>query len=192
MGNAMSWKSSKPESAKELPPTVVVAEVRRPHGLRGEVVLTLLSDVPHRLEEGSELQLVLPSGERKDVVIKTVRVQKGSAVVGFAGSKNREDAETFRGARLEVPRDLVPPSPEGSYYFFELLNCACNDCREGYLGRVVEVVEDGGGLILRVDDGGRELMIPFVRAYLKRVDIGTGTIEVDLPEGLVETCTSPS
>lgn len=188
----MSWKSSKPESPRELPSTVVVAEVRRPHGLRGEVVLQLLSDTPHRFEKGSELQLVYPNGERGELVIDSSRRHKDAVVVRFAGAENREDAENLRGARLEVSRESVPPSPAGSYYYFELLDCACRDRQEGDLGRVVEIVEDGGGLILKVDDGERQLMVPFVRAYLKRVDTAAGTIEVDLPEGLVETCTSRS
>lgn len=188
----MSWKSSKPDSPRELPPTVVVAEVRRPHGLRGEVVLSLLSDVPQRFESGSELELVYPDGEREAVVITCSRRQKDSVVVAFAGSEDREAAEGFRGARLEVSRDSVPPSPEGSYYYYELLSCACHDEKHGPLGRVVEILEDGGGLILKIDDGERELMIPFVRAYLKGVDTEAGTIEFDLPEGLVETCASRS
>lgn len=188
----MSWKSSKPDSPRELPPTVVVAEVRRPHGLRGEVVLSLLSDTPRRLEDGSELELVYPSGEREVVVIESSRRQKDSVVVRFVGVDNRDDSENLRGARLEVSREDVPPSPAGSYYYFELLGCACRDEEEGDLGRVVEIVEDGGGLILKVDDGERQLMIPFVRAYLKRVDAAAGLIEVDLPEGLVETCASRS
>jgi 16S rRNA processing protein RimM len=188
----MSSKSSKPESPRALPPTVVVAEVRRPHGLRGEVVLTLLSDTPRRLEEGSDLQLVFPSGERQRVVIETSRRQKDSVVVRFGGAEDRDDAESFRGARLEVPTESVPPSPEGSYYYFELLSCTCHDEKEGRLGEVVEIVEDGGGLILKVDDGKRELMIPFVRAYMKRVDTEAGVLEFDLPEGLVETCASRS
>jgi len=155
-------------------------------------VLTLLSDSPHRFQKGSELQLVYPSGEREKVVIESSRGQKDTIVVRFVGADNRDDAENLRGARLEISRESVPPSPDGSYYYFELLGCACRDRQEGDLGRVVEIVEDGGGLILKVDDGERQLMVPFVRAYLKRVDAAAGTIEVDLPEGLVETCTSRS
>ena len=188
----MSWKSSRPDSPREHSSKVVVAEVRRPHGLQGEVALNLLSDNPARLGKGSELELVLPTGERAVVVIEASRLMKDSVVVRLSGSRNRDDAERLRGGRLEVSRELVPPPPEGSYYYFDLLDCACSDRREGYLGTVVEIVEDGGGLILKVDDGARTLMIPFVHAYLKRVDTEAATIEVDLPEGLVEACAFPS
>jgi 16S rRNA processing protein RimM len=188
----MSWKSSKADPARDLPSTVVVAEVRRPHGLKGEVVVTPLSDVPHRLQEGSEVCLVLATGERRSVSVETARVHQGSLLVRFSGSESRDDAEEQRNARLEIPRISVPPPPEGSYYYFELLDCSCSDRRQGYVGKVVEIVEDGGGLILRVDDGRRQLLVPFVRAYLTKVDTAAGIIEVDLPEGLLETCASPS
>ena len=66
----------------------------------------------------------------------------------------------------------------------------------GDLGEVVEVIEDGGGHLLRVEKepkqeaGGLTVLIPFVDAFLRRVDIPARQIEVELPEGLIESCTS--
>jgi ribosomal 30S subunit maturation factor RimM len=57
---------------------------------------------------------------------------------------------------------------------------------------VEEVIEDGGGLLLLLAHEGRRLLVPFVRAYLARVDVEAGEIELRLPEGLVEACTSRS
>ena len=89
-------------------------------------------------------------------------------------------------------RDLVPQAPNGAYYYFELANCRCVDRNAGDLGLVIEIVEDGGGLLLRVEGENRELLVPFVESYLVKVDISRQLIELDLPLGLVETCTSKS
>ena len=140
----MSWKSSKPDSPRELPSSVVVAEVRRPHGLQGEVAVTLLSDIPDRLGKGSELDLVLANGERRQVVVQTSRTHKDSVVVRLSGVEDRDSAEGLRGARLEVSRELVPTPPEGNFYYFNHLVAKC--CTtfvvpvEDFRSRVTELI----------------------------------------------------
>jgi ribosomal 30S subunit maturation factor RimM len=57
---------------------------------------------------------------------------------------------------------------------------------------VAEVVEDGGGVMLIVEGEGRRIPVPFVKEFLRRVDVAAGTIDLDLPEGLLETCASTS
>ena len=57
---------------------------------------------------------------------------------------------------------------------------------------MVEIVEDGGGVLLEVSDGQRRLLIPFVEAFLEKVDITGRQIELRLPEGLVDVCVSVS
>ena len=53
---------------------------------------------------------------------------------------------------------------------------------------MVDVEEDGGGLLLIVDDGERRLPVPFVRAFLEGVDVEAKRIDLALPPGLIETC----
>jgi hypothetical protein len=65
--------------------------------------------------------------------------------VAFAGIADREAAEGLRGLELWVPIGEVPDPPAGSYYVFELIGCRCFDERDGEIGTVVDVQEDGGG-----------------------------------------------
>ena len=57
---------------------------------------------------------------------------------------------------------------------------------------MTEVVEDGGGLLLSLADGERQLLVPFVREFVRAIDIDDRLIELDLPPGLLESCASPS
>jgi 16S rRNA processing protein RimM len=112
-------------------------------------------------------------------------------VVRFEGCDGCEGAEALRGLDLEVPRAEVPSAPSGTYYQYELLGCRCrNDGVE--LGRVVEVVEDGGGVMLIVEGEGRRVPVPFVKQFLLDVDVARGQIDLALPPGLLETCASTS
>jgi ribosomal 30S subunit maturation factor RimM len=90
-----------------------------------------------------------------------------------------------------VPRAEVPKAPSGTYYQYELLGCLCRD-GEDELGRVVEVVEDGGGLMLIVAGEGRRVPVPFVQAFLREVDVEAGRIDLVLPPGFLEACESRS
>lgn len=177
---------------RQLPKTIVVGRVGRPHGVRGEFTVEVLTDVPDRFSVGERLLLSRPSRAGRAVVVATSRAHGDARVIRLHGIEDRGEAEELRGALLEVTRDHVPAPPQGSYYHYELVGCRCVDRTSGDLGTVVEVVEDGGGWILEVDDAGRRLLLPFVQAYLVRVDVASALIETDVPPELIKTCASTS
>jgi 16S rRNA processing protein RimM len=174
---------------EQLPGTVVVGHAVRSHGLRGEVVVERLSDNPDRFAAGSEL-LAEINGGRRSLRVRKTRLHHGRLLVSFEGVEDRENADALRGCDLVVPATAVPPAPDGCFYSFELIGCRCRDRTLGELGVVDEVLEDGGGWLLIVAHLDRRLPVPFVQAFLRRVDVTTGVIEVDLPQGLLETCES--
>lgn len=180
---------------RPLEDPVIVGIVGRPHGVRGEVMVRVLTDVEDRFARGRALAL-LPSGAapRSPVrlVVEASRPHKGGLLVRFEGVDDREAAEALRGAELAVRSDESPSLPEGQWYHYELLGCRCHDRREGDLGEVVDVLDDGGGAMLVTQRDGRTLPIPWVRKFLVKVDVDARRIEVDLPEGLVEACASGS
>lgn len=184
----MSSKSSKSRSESTRPDSVVIGRVRKPHGVRGEIVVEILSDVPDRFCKGAEITVNLASGGRSEVTIESVAFGPSTARIRLVGFEDRDAVEPLRGAVLEIPRDRVPNAPEGQYYFFELIGCRCTDSKEGDLGEVVDVIEDGGGLLLKVKTADRELLVPFVRSYIEAINISDRQIDLDLPEGLTETC----
>jgi 16S rRNA processing protein RimM len=112
--------------------------------------------------------------------------------VRFVGVDDRDEAAQLRGASLEIETELVPPSPPGSYYYYQLVGCRCQDRGSGHIGEVAEVIEDGGGLLLSVVTDGCSFLIPFVEDFIKLIDLDERRIEMDLPAGLLELCASPS
>ncbi len=190
--------------ARKLPETVEVGRVLKGHGVRGEVKVDIQSDVEGRFAVGSELILV-PKTEgrvkkrRRKVRIESIRPTRGASLILFEGCSTRDEADALRGSRLEIEREKVPPAPEGSWYYFELIGCRCVDENAGELGEVVDLLEDGGGHLLRVRPPKREgekekteLLVPMVGVFLREIDTAGGIIRLDLPEGLIETCTSKS
>lgn len=178
-----------PEPQSNPPETVLVGRVVRAHGLRGDVLVEVLSDVGTRFEPGARVLVCHGSGLEELEILRS-RPYKDHLRVCFAGLQDRTAAEGLRGAELVVERKDVPMAPEGSFYYFELMECSCHDVHAGDLGEVVGIVEDGGGLLLEVARAERRLLVPFVRSFVIAVDIGARRIELDLPPGLIETCAS--
>jgi 16S rRNA processing protein RimM len=189
MARAMTSKSSttEPSDAED----VLVGLIHKPHGLRGEVAVEVLSDVPGRFAVGADLMLTVPGVPRRAVRVRSVRPQGRGMLVAFEGVATRDAAETLREGRLEIERARVPPREGDEFYHFELAGCRCYD-RGRDLGEVTGVLEDGGGALLAVVDGEVSLLIPFVKEFLAEVDIARRRIDLELPEGLVDACTSRS
>lgn len=192
-----------PAAPADRPDTVLVGTILRPHGVRGEVTVALWSDNDRRFAPGVDLAATPKSGTsgasgrtapgRTEKVLRVERStpHKGGLRVAFAGIADREAAETLRGLDLWVSISQVPSAPAGSYYFFELIGCRCVDESHGgsmEIGTVVDLHEDGGGTLLEVEHEGSRSMIPFVEAFLVKIDCEARRIDFRLPEGLLATC----
>jgi 16S rRNA processing protein RimM len=174
------------------PERVVLAEIHRPRGIRGELVARSLTDVPGRLKELKAAWVQLADGSDMEVTLEEAWEHRGDWVFKFAGVDSANDAERFRGADLWVPRSERAPLPDGEYFESDLIGFRVVEVSSGQVIGAVSAWQHYGGPSLmevkRIDEGkvGRELLVPFVPAICRRVDLEAGTIEVDLPEGLLE------
>jgi 16S rRNA processing protein RimM len=191
-----------------LPETVLVGTILRPHGIQGEVTVALWSDNQRRFAPGVEFRATSPAASRpagpaaspagagrpaparRERLLRIERCSpyKGGLRVAFTGIADREAAESLRGLELRVPLADVPDAPPGTYYVFELIGCRCVDESDGDIGKVVDIHEDGGGTLLEVESDGTRSVIPFVEAFVVRIDRESRRIDLRLPEGLLATC----
>ncbi|MEM7051829.1 MAG: ribosome maturation factor RimM [Acidobacteriota bacterium] len=168
--------------------TIVVGRVIRPHGVRGEVVVEVLSDNPERFRPGSRLRIAFEDGRDDSlVIVERSRPHRDRLLVVFSAVGDRDQAEALRAGWLGVGRDEVAED-DGIVYHFQLLGCVCFDLNLGELGTVVDLIEDGGGLLLVVERGRQRLPVPFVQDFLQRLDVSAKRLDLELPEGLVELC----
>ena len=112
-----------------------------------------------------------------------VKYHSDSVVAGARGVVDRTAAEALRGARIFLSRADFPPSQEGEFYWVDLIGLQVAN-REGQsMGVVRELLETGPQtvLVLEYEQDGKaaERMIPFVSAYVDKVDLVAKTIVVD-------------
>ena len=165
---------------------VVVAEIFKPRGVRGELIARSQTDIPGRFETLKNAQAHLTNGQDVPVEIEEAWEHKGDWVLKFAGVDSMDAAAAFRGADLWVPLSERGTLPEGSYFQSDLTGCAVIDRVSGKnLGVVSGWQEFGGPLLMQVLVEGREVLVPFVEPFCQ-VDLPAREIRVDLPAGLLE------
>ena len=184
---------------------LVVGQIGKPHGIRGEVSVYVRTDEPEeRFVAGSVFATEVPRDRRvtagpaaapgfeykvpPSLAVESVRWHQGRAIVQFDGVYDRNVAEALRGVLLQVESSsLTPPSDPDEFHDHQLVGL-----------RVVAVDGDDLGTVARIDHapasdlivldktGGGTALIPFVAALVPTVDVAGGRIVVDLPEGLLD------
>ena len=158
-----------------------VGVVERPRGLKGELKALPLTDFPQRFEPGAR---VFIGGESRRVARCTW--QKGRVYLYLDGVGDRESAEALRNELIEVPDAERPETDEPFWYLDEIEGLRVLT-REGVrLGSIREVLRTGANDVYVVDRGERrDLLIPALRDVVVDVDLETGAMTVDLPDGLL-------
>jgi 16S rRNA processing protein RimM len=173
---------------------VLLAHIVRPQGRRGEVLADIFTDFPEHFAQRKQLFLRPPAKSRLEAMqeVKVVShwLHKGRVVLKFAQVDSMAEAENLRGFDLVIPREERIPLSGDAVYVSDLLGVRVIDVNRGGstdAGEIIDVEPEGAGpamLVVR-SHAGDECLIPFVRAYLRKMDLEGKRLEMDLPEGLL-------
>ena len=163
---------------------VAVGRIIRPHGNRGKVVVDPETDFgDERFAAGSTLY-----AHRGDTVealtVESGRAHDGRWIVGFTGLASIDDAEAWRGQELRIPADAVRELGPNTFYAHDLVGCEVVTTAGQVLGAVTQVDLPGGRPMLVV--GKDAVLVPFIDAICRHVDVTKKRIEIDPPAGLIE------
>jgi len=181
------------------PEWIEVGRISRPHGVHGEVRVSLSSDNPERFLPGAQLH-ARPgrtglAGSRLlaqvPLTIESVRGDEAFPIVCFREIEDRGRAEALGGYVLEVRSDELPELEEDEFYPFDLIGLEVRDSSGSVMGRVNDALDSPAHAILVVSlPAGGEALVPFVRAAVPVVAMEAGYLVVD-PE-LVSIAGVPS
>jgi 16S rRNA processing protein RimM len=166
---------------------LVIGQIVRPHGIRGEVVVEVTTDEPAaRYVAGSALST--DPATAGPLTVEAVRPHQGRLIIAFDGVLDRDSADALRGVKLCVDAAELPaPEDPDEFHDFQLVGLAAVDPAGERLGEVVGVEHGPAAdlLVLRRPDGHRAL-VPFVRAIVPTVDLVGGRVVLTPPEGLLD------
>jgi 16S rRNA processing protein RimM len=169
----------------------IVGRVRRAHGIRGELAVEMITDVPDavfasgaRVFAGTTTGDLVP--ERTELHVEQAAPFKGGMIVRFREITDRSEAERWRDRYFLVPAAELSPPEDGEVYVHELIDMRVVLSSGAEVGRVIDVYELPQGLTLDVrrDDG--TVMLPFNDRVVTGVDREARVITVDPPEGMLD------
>ncbi len=157
-----------------------MGRIAAPFGVKGWVKVQPYSEDPGALMDFGSWR-VGRGDTQAHYTVEAVQDHGNALVAKLAGIEDRDAAYALRGQEVSVARSELPAPEEDEYYWSDLVGlCVVN--REGVeLGRVVSLMETGAHDVLVVK-GQREHLIPFVGAFVGKVDLAGGAIEVDWGE----------
>jgi 16S rRNA processing protein RimM len=149
-----------------------VGRLVKPHGLRGDVIVSLTTNRSERVAPGSVL--TTSDGRRLRVVRSSSHL--GRFIVSFEGVTGIDAADGLRGTELFAS----PLDDPDALWVHELIGSTVEDIGGAVLGTVVEVEANPASDLLVLDGGG---LIPlrFVVTSVPGV-----RITVDVPDGLLD------
>jgi 16S rRNA processing protein RimM len=166
------------------PAYLSVGLLRRPHGLRGEILMEVYTDFPQRLKVGTRLYV----GEKRlPMTIASLRGHNDGLLVRFSGLENAEQAGKYRTNMVFVRADDRPPLPEGEFYHHQVMGLRVVDESGEELGSLVDILATGANevyIVKRPD--GRELLLPAIEGVILKIDPQAGLVQVRLLPGLDE------
>lgn len=166
---------------------VKLGRVLKPHGLKGELCVELYAESPFVFDCLQRLYLQLPEKKPKPCVLESWREHQGRALLVLDRSQGRDQADAWRGAEVLVRvRDLGPENEDG--LSAEVLRGLAVWHVDGRHVGVLEDIQDVAGQEMWFirDTAGHEILLPAVDEFVRDIDVHTGIIEIDPPEGLLE------
>lgn len=163
---------------------ICVGVISGSYGVQGELRIKSFCAVPEDI--GNYTPLSDESGDRQ-YALAILRPIKN----GFAGRlpevANKEDADALRGTKLFAKREQLPSLPDDEFYHADLIGLEVYDTGGAVLGRVKTVQNNGADDLLELQLSGSSTttFLPFTKAAVPTVDLATGRIVADPPDGIL-------
>jgi len=159
----------------------------RPHGLRGELRVEILTDYPERLEQHAYFYLASPNSPEavRRYPVDKLRRHKEVLLLKLGGCDDRNGADKLRGMLVQIPIEEAVPLEEGEYYHFQLIGMQVETESGELLGRIVEVLETGANDVYVVRGPWGEVLLPAVEDVVLELDLEAKRMVVHLLPGML-------
>ncbi|PQJ77440.1 ribosome maturation factor RimM [Polaribacter glomeratus] len=156
------------------------------YSFKGEVVIKLDTDEPELYTEMESVYVEFGANLVPFFIDKS-SLHKGNQLrVQFEDVYSDEEAESILKCGVYLPLDLLPKLTGDKFYFHEVIGFTVVDENYGEVGTLVHINDKAAQPLFEIDSDGKEVFIPMIDDFIKKVDRANKTIHVNAPEGLIE------
>ncbi|NDJ61257.1 MAG: 16S rRNA processing protein RimM [Chloroflexi bacterium] len=179
---------SSDDRAQASPAYLIIGEVLRPHGVRGELRVRVLTDYPERIAELESVYLGTDPNARdiKAFGVEAMRMHQDYVLLKLKAVDDRNQADLLRQLMVMIDIAHAVPLEAGEYYLYQLIGVTVQTDAGETLGEIAEVLETGANDVYLVNSPQYgEVLIPATDETIVSTDIERGVIVVKLPNGLL-------
>ncbi len=170
------------------PPFLILGKILRPHGVRGELRVQLMTDYPERIVKLKKIALGdSPTSTKVQFYsVEFMRPHQDYGLLKLKTVNDRNNAELLRDLFVMVKTEDAVPLAEDEIYLYQLIGMTVKTDDGEMLGTLTDVLETGANdvYIIKSDRYG-EILIPVIDSVVLKTDTDTNIITVRLPEGLL-------
>jgi 16S rRNA processing protein RimM len=177
------------KSRKQNPPKyLLLGEILRPHGIRGELRVRILTDYPERINNLEQVYV----GKSPNTTTATayfvqhMRMHQDYGLLKLKSIDDRDAADKLRQLFVMIDLDNAIPLDEGEHYLFELVGLKIQTEDGEYFGELTEVLETGANdVYIIASPKYGEVLLPVIEDVVLNTDVDAGVITVKIPDGLL-------
>jgi 16S rRNA processing protein RimM len=162
-----------------------IGYVLKPHGLKGEVTISIDADAPEDLDL-LESVFIEKNSRLVPYFIEAMSIKGDKAYVKFEEIDSHESAASISKSALYLPKTSRPKSGKGEFYDDEILDFEVHDSELGFLGKIAEVTAAGPNKLLSIMKEEKEVLIPLNSPFIISINKSKKRISVTLPEGFLD------
>ena len=168
------------------PELYAVGRIVKAHGIKGDVVVTPMTNSLQRFVKLKRAFIGKAAKDVRPVRIESVSVGGRGVRLKFAEIDDRTEAEGLRGKIIFVDKEERVRIPKGTFFIHDIIGLRVVDEEENSIGVVKDVLQLPAHDVYVIDSQGREVMVPAVKEFIKKIDVSGGTMTVKLIDGLVD------
>ncbi len=167
---------------------LAVGRLLKPHGVRGEIKVAVMTDDPARFKKLADVTVELVSGQRVPLHVEAARVIGPETVlVKFREYGTPEAVLALRDGLIMIPRSQGVPLKPGEVYFADMIGLSAVLQETGAeIGTVTAILSAGNDLLEITRPDGTEVLIPWVDPFVPKIDVAAGQVFLTPPPGLLE------
>lgn len=163
---------------------IAIGNIIGTFGTRGYLKVKSYAGIPRRFLKLKTVYIEFGKGE-KGFIIEEVSVRGEIAILKLRGIDNPEAAKKLIKKQLLIPYDQKIELPEDTFFIHDLIGLKVFDTKGNFLGVLSDVLRMGGNDVYQVLLDGREILIPAVSEFIKKISPVEGKMIVQLIEGMV-------
>lgn len=169
----------------EIKSALKIGFILKPHGLKGEVTVSLDAGAPEGIES---LESVFLEKDNRLIpyFIEGISVRGQKAFVKFEDINSLEMASGISRQGIYIPKPARAKLKQGEFYPDEVIGFKVYNESDEFIGSIKEVMDDGPNPMVVLDHDSKEILIPLNSPFIQNVDKRKKQFTVNLPEGFLD------